>query len=102
MRRFTGQFTIADCDKAIKEIEAAHNAEMYSELMYLHKWLRLFMDNTDVILEGYENGVDSMGAPMMKSTEIWRQEVLHFKSKKARLQDALDLADKYTPFKEAA
>jgi hypothetical protein len=100
MRKFTGMFDEEHLAKTIFELETAHNAEMYSELMYLRKWLGLFMDNTDGILKGYADGWDMTGAPCLQTSEVSRCETLHYNKKKERLQTALNLAEKYAPFKE--
>lgn len=102
MRKFTGSFSQDKLETTIKEIILANNAEMYAELMYINKWLNLCMTSTDRVLEKYENGYDITGAKMVKGSEIWRSECLHFNQKKQRIQTAIDLCEKYVPFKEVA
>lgn len=99
MRKFSGQFNEEHLEKTIREIEVSNKLKLYNELMYLRKWLGLFIDNTNQIIDGYNKGFDMTGLSISKISETWRVEMLYYNKKKARIQKAIDIADKYDPFK---
>jgi hypothetical protein len=97
---FTKAFNKDAFDYTVRGIVNDYRFERFSELMETHKWLKLCLMHTEKTIENYNKGIDIGGCPISKSSEIWRTEKLHFNSKKDRINQAIEICEKYIPFKE--
>lgn len=96
---FTRSFNKDALDYTIRGIVNDYRFERVTELMETHKWLKLCLMHTEKTINNYDKEIDSSGVFMSKNSEIWRSERLHYTQKKERIEQAIEICEKYMPFK---
>ena len=87
-------------DYTVRGIVNDYRFEKFTELMETHKWLKLCLMYTEKTIEMYNKEEDMAGCYISKDSETWRTEMLHFNSKKDLINQAINICEKYMPFKE--
>ena len=87
-------------DYTVRGIVNDYRFEKFTELMETHKWLKLCLMYTENIIEKCNKGEDMSGCPISKDSETWKDEMRYFNKKKDLIAQALEICEKYMPFKE--